>query len=169
MLLFVEMLHKFTEEETLEGKIYRCEKCNGRFSSTAENLWKWIFYLIWYFLIYTIYTNYTCVLFYTLKTHFTFYTVFSSQKVKIIKPDLFRGSQKTTAEETAKCVKTSPQKIQFGVTQYFLVWQCQIGKIYKTIMSVYRDLHIKSLVHNALICKSNVIQVQVYFDTYVQH
>lgn len=121
MLLFVEMLYKFTEEETLEGKIYRCEKCNGRFSSTAENLWKWIFYLIWYFLIYTIYTNYTCVLFYTLKTHFTFYTVFSSQKVKIIKPDLFRGSQKTTAEETAKCVKTSPQKIQVGVTQYFLV------------------------------------------------
>lgn len=37
---FVEMLYKFTEEETLEGKIYRCEKCNGRFSSTAENYLK---------------------------------------------------------------------------------------------------------------------------------
>lgn len=153
MLLFVEMLYKFTEEETLEGKIYHCEKCNGRFSSTAENFWKWIFYLIWYFLIYTIYTKYTCVLFYTLKIWFNLYTVFSSQKVKIIKPDLFRGSQKTTAEETAKCVKTSPQKIQVGVV---FSCQCQICKNCKTTMSVYQWPWIP--------CKSNVIQVHVYFD-----
>lgn len=73
-----------------------------------------------FFNLHNLYKLYTW-LFYTLKTHFTFYTDFSSQKVKIIKPDLFRGSQKTTAEETAKCVKTSPQKIQVGVTQYFLV------------------------------------------------
>jgi hypothetical protein len=29
IVIFVEMLYKFTEEETLEGKIYLCEKCNG--------------------------------------------------------------------------------------------------------------------------------------------
>ena len=30
------MLYKFTEEETLEGKIYRCEKCNGKMSVETE-------------------------------------------------------------------------------------------------------------------------------------
>ncbi|XP_022323402.2 ubiquitin carboxyl-terminal hydrolase 44-like [Crassostrea virginica] len=32
-----EMLYKFTEEETLEGKIYRCEKCNARRKSKSTN------------------------------------------------------------------------------------------------------------------------------------
>lgn len=40
MFLFVEMLYKFIEEEILEGKIYCCEKCNGRFFLIVENLWK---------------------------------------------------------------------------------------------------------------------------------
>lgn len=31
-----EMLYKFTEEETLEGKIYRCEKCNARRKSKSS-------------------------------------------------------------------------------------------------------------------------------------
>ena len=30
------MLYKFTEEETLEGQIYRCEKCNGKVSVETE-------------------------------------------------------------------------------------------------------------------------------------
>nr|XP_022323402.1 ubiquitin carboxyl-terminal hydrolase 44-like [Crassostrea virginica] len=32
-----EMLYKFTEEETLEGKIYRCEKCNARRKSKSTS------------------------------------------------------------------------------------------------------------------------------------